>query len=135
MNSIKMHCREKAATELLEFIRELDPTWRERIDARVAEHQGETPLQTVGALVGRSLDVGEHMSSPQHPFFHPDFEPAGTEKTCPRCGVVFKVLFPGQQFCTDECYTHRDEPVTVAPPEGMAPVLPAADVDADRLAD
>lgn len=107
--------QEKAAALILQFCRELDPAWRERIDARLAEKPGETPLQTIGAFIGIVLEAGSQILSPRHPFFDPGFEPAGVERECPRCHVIFPVLFAGQQWCGDECYERRDEPLTAPP--------------------
>lgn len=92
----------ESARILLPFIASLDPLWRDEIDVMRSE-RGFDELQTIGALVGYTLEQQAHMWIPQHPFFSDTHRPAGTRQACPQCGEGWIVAYPGQPVCSNAC--------------------------------
>lgn len=93
---------ERAASTVLAYIGDLDPTWAERIQITKSEFHYDD-LQCLGAYVANQLEQGLHTVIPRHPFFEPGFEPVSADHACPVCGQSFKPEYPTQPVCSNLC--------------------------------
>ena len=100
---------DNAAKRILGRIMAMDPTWHDYAKAAMGEHHWSA-WQCLGAWVGHVLDNGMHMSIPQHPAFAPGLSLIGNNK-CEACGKEFRVQYPGQRVCNNECAAEVMRPI------------------------
>jgi len=93
---------EKAATVVLAYIGQLDPTWAERIQITKSEFRYDD-LQCLGAYVANQLEAGLHTVIPRHQFFEPGFEPKPEGHICPVCEQSWTPEYAGQPVCSNKC--------------------------------
>jgi len=99
------------AERILDWLKNLDATWKNRIEALVEERKLE-PLQVIGVLCSWSLENGMHMEIPVLPQLLDGFSPAGTTAECPQCLTEYVMEYPGKPYCGNDCAdaARRGEP-------------------------
>lgn len=90
------------AGEILAFIGTLDPMWANRLEIVQTDRHLDN-IQTLGSLVVRPLDAGEHTVVSSHPFFAGDYTPTSQTTKCPVCEQDFQPGHPGQPVCSNDC--------------------------------
>ncbi len=89
---------DRACAELLNWVANIDPTWRTKLQARMQE-RGDTAREMFGAYVGYILEHDLHMEVPQHALFRKGAPLTPEQSECAYCRERFRPDWPGQVYC------------------------------------